>query len=313
VCHLPPGTSKWNKIEHRLFSQVSHAWRGRPLTSYDVIINTVSAVTTRTGLSATAILDKQPYPAGQEVSDQEMKDIEDRCLTRHAFHGEWNYTVLPVPRPAPEPAPGRARPGRVPAAALNHPALTGMDPGDLLTLAAAAEVPAAACREQDRYARRGGPRRKKGRAAGPPPRLDATDLVTAARIRAHLGLPLRVLAPLSGVNFRTLSTALKPVTQALAGLPQPAAAPPPATPPRTTAQLREYAEARGINLEITPPGAAGIAPEATLAAPDTPQTRLILERLHSDRNRGQSERPPGRLSRISGMWLRARERAGRPA
>lgn len=269
VCHFPPGTSKWNKIEHRLFSQVSHAWRGRPLTSYDVIINTISAVTTRTGLSATAVLDRQPYPAGQEVSDQEMKDIEGRCLTRHAFHGGWNYTVLPVPRPAPEPAPGRARPGRVPAAALNHPALTGMDPAALPALAAAAEVPAAAWREQDRYARRGGPRRRKGRATGPPPWLDTTDLVTAARIRQHLGLPLRVLAPLFGVGFQTLSTDLKPVTQALAGLPQPASLPP-ATPLRTAAQLREYAEAHGINLEITPPGAADIAPEATLAAPDTP-------------------------------------------
>jgi hypothetical protein len=256
VCHFPPGTSKWNKIEHRLFSQVSHAWRGRPLTSYDVIINTIGAVTTKTGLSATAVLDRQPYPAGQEVSDQQMKDIEDRWLTRHGFHGRWNYTVLPVPRPVPEPAPGRARPGRVPAAALNHPALTGMDPQDLPALAAAAEVPAAARREQDRYARRGGPRRNKGRTTGPLPRLDTAGLVTAARIRQHLSLPLRVLAPLFGLSQPALSIALKPVTQALAGLPQPAAAPPPATPPRTTAQLREYAEAHGINLEITPPDAA---------------------------------------------------------
>ena len=115
VCHFPPGTSKWNKIEHRLFCQITLAWRGRPLTSYDVIINTIGAVTTRTGLTATAVLDENAYPTGTEISDEQMKDIEDRCLTRHGFHGEWNYTMLPrPPAPAPQPAPARppGRPGR---------------------------------------------------------------------------------------------------------------------------------------------------------------------------------------------------------
>ena len=121
VCHFPPGTSKWNQIEHRLFCQITLAWRGRPLTSYDVIINTIGAVRTRTGLTATAVLDENTYPTGIKISDEQVKDIEDRCLTRHAFHGEWNYALLPVPRPAPapQPAPGRrpgppgpARPGR---------------------------------------------------------------------------------------------------------------------------------------------------------------------------------------------------------
>src|SRR5712691_298391 len=91
VCHFPPGTSKWNKIEHRLFSQISHAWRGRPLTSYQVITDTISAVTTRAGLTVTAALDTTPAPAGVEISDQEIRDIEQRCLDRHQFHGDWNY------------------------------------------------------------------------------------------------------------------------------------------------------------------------------------------------------------------------------
>jgi hypothetical protein len=112
VCHFPPGTSKWDKIGHRLFSQISHAWRGRPLTSYDVIINTISAITTKTGLSVTAVLDSRPYPVGQEVSDEEMRGTEDRLLTRHAFHGDWNCTVLPAPAPARNPD----RPGSCPAA-----------------------------------------------------------------------------------------------------------------------------------------------------------------------------------------------------
>lgn len=103
VCHLPPGASKWNQIGHRLFCQVSLAWRGRSLTSYDVIINTISAITAKTGLTATAVLDQRPYPAGQEITDAEIRDIRDH-LTARAFHGDWNYTVLPVPRPAPDPA-----------------------------------------------------------------------------------------------------------------------------------------------------------------------------------------------------------------
>ncbi|HEV3288724.1 MAG TPA: ISAzo13 family transposase, partial [Streptosporangiaceae bacterium] len=101
VCHFPPGTSKWNKIEHRLFCQITLAWRGRPLTSYDVIISTIGAVTTSTGLTAAAVLDENRYPTGTEISDQQMQDIEDRCLTRHDFHGDWNYTLLATPRPAP--------------------------------------------------------------------------------------------------------------------------------------------------------------------------------------------------------------------
>src|ERR1700722_6793542 len=92
VCHFPPGTSKWNKIEHKLFCQITLGWRGRPLTSYDVIINTIGAVTTGAGLTVTAVLDANPYPTGLKVSDARMRDLEDRALNRHQFHGEWNYT-----------------------------------------------------------------------------------------------------------------------------------------------------------------------------------------------------------------------------
>ena len=76
VCHFPPGTSKWNKIEHKLFCQITLAWRGRPLTSYDVIINTIGAVTTATGLTATAVLDENPYPTGHP--DQRRADERHR-------------------------------------------------------------------------------------------------------------------------------------------------------------------------------------------------------------------------------------------
>ncbi len=93
VCHLPPGTSKWNKIEHRLFSFISQNWRGRPLVSHEVIVNLIAATTTKTGLSVRCRLDTSTYPAGQKVSDEEMATIH---IQRDAFHGEWNYTILPA-------------------------------------------------------------------------------------------------------------------------------------------------------------------------------------------------------------------------
>jgi len=96
VCHLPPGTSKWNKIEHRLFSHISMNWRGRPLTSHDVIVNTIAATTTRTGLVVHAELDTREYPTGIKIPDHQMKTLETSgTLTRHDWHGEWNYTFNP--------------------------------------------------------------------------------------------------------------------------------------------------------------------------------------------------------------------------
>ena len=97
VCHLPPGTSKWNKIEHRLFSHISMNWRGRPLTSHEVIVNTIAATTTTTGLKVHAELDTREYPTGVKIPDQQMRALEDDGrLTRHAWHGEWNYTLNPT-------------------------------------------------------------------------------------------------------------------------------------------------------------------------------------------------------------------------
>jgi hypothetical protein len=95
VCHLPPGTSKWNKIEHRLFSHISMNWRGRPLTSHEVVVNTIAATTTRTGLTVTAELDTGSYPKGIKITDEQMRDVERTTLRRHEFHGEWNYSLAP--------------------------------------------------------------------------------------------------------------------------------------------------------------------------------------------------------------------------
>jgi hypothetical protein len=94
VCHFPPGTSKWNKIEHRLFSFISKNWRGQPLISYEVIINLITATTTNTGLEVHARLDNNTYPDKIEVTDQQLAAVN---LHRDAFHGEWNYTIKPSP------------------------------------------------------------------------------------------------------------------------------------------------------------------------------------------------------------------------
>lgn len=92
VCHYPPGTSKWNKIEHRLFSFVSMNWKGRPLVSYEAVVNLIGNTKTRTGLKVKAMLDKNSYETGQKVSDEEMKELR---LQVHSFHGDWNYTLQP--------------------------------------------------------------------------------------------------------------------------------------------------------------------------------------------------------------------------
>ena len=89
VCHLPPGTSKWNRIEHRLFSHISMNWRGRPLESHEVVVEPIGATTTRAGLEVHAERDEGTYPSGIKVSDEELAAVR---VVPHAFHGEWNYT-----------------------------------------------------------------------------------------------------------------------------------------------------------------------------------------------------------------------------
>ena len=92
VCHLPPGPSKWNKIEHRLFSFISQNWRGKPLVSHQVIVDLISATSTKAGLRVRAQIDSNLYPSGLKVSDKEVAALH---IERDAFHGEWNYKILP--------------------------------------------------------------------------------------------------------------------------------------------------------------------------------------------------------------------------
>jgi transposase len=132
VCHLPPGTSKWNKIEHRLFCHITMNWSGRPLTSHEVVVNLIAATTTRTGLRVHAELDTGTYPTGIRISDAQMAALP---VTRHTFHGDWNYTLHPEntdhnTETAADPTPVTA----TDLETLSHPSLTGMSRHDLKTL-----------------------------------------------------------------------------------------------------------------------------------------------------------------------------------
>ena len=92
VCHFPPGTSKWNKIEHRMFCHITENWRGRPLVSREVVVNLIGNTTTTEGLHIQAQLDEKDYPAGLKVSDQQLAAL---AMERDDFHGEWNYRLKP--------------------------------------------------------------------------------------------------------------------------------------------------------------------------------------------------------------------------
>ena len=255
VCHFPPGTSKWNKIEHRLFSQITVAWRGRPLTSHDVIINTIAATTTSTRLTVTAVLDHDRYPTGTTVSDQQMTDLETRALTRHRFHGEWNYTLLPVPRPAPPPAPP---PAPAPAAAalaavltaLASPELTGLPRADLTALAASLQLPWAAAREQRLHLDRGHPRHGSG-GSPRPFRYTLETMLLAAICHHRHGMPYTHIAALLGAHHTTIIPAARAITTLLSPG-HPALAPGPARI-RTPADLRRYAATAGITIPGPPP------------------------------------------------------------
>jgi hypothetical protein len=262
-CHFPPGTSKWNKIEHRLFCHISRTWRARPLASHQVIIDTIAATTTAAGLTVTAAMDIGSYPLGTAVSDEQMKELEKRVITRHGFHGAWNYTFAPVPRPAapaPAPAPPAAGPG---LQILADPALTGMTRGALDALAAALELPSAAAREQRLHLARGNPRaRTSGPRAG---KLTLTATVTAAIARQRHSMPCRLLGQLLGAGESTISLATGRITPLL--VQQGITITPASTRITSYDDLCRHAAAAGITLPGPPQ--THTTPKSTLQTRDT--------------------------------------------
>ena len=244
VCHFPPGTSKWNKIEHRLFSHITHNWRARPLTSHEVVVNTIAATTTRAGLRVHAELDTDTYPLGVTISDEQMAALP---LHPHAWHGEWNYTLDPhQPPPATPSAPVPPTPtARRDSGGWAAPALTGMSTQDFNTLVEQLTVPYTAYREAELHVRRGGPSWRKP-AGGNPPALTLPEMLLITVLRARFRMPRRVLAELFGVVDNTIAKAerqIKPILDQRKHTTTPTG-----TRFRTLAELTHYAATHGITL-----------------------------------------------------------------
>ena len=243
VLHFPPGTSKWNKIEHRLFCHITRSWRARPLMTAEDAVAGIAATTTSQGLKCTAALDGAAYPEGTEVSGQRMTYLEERILDRQDMHGEWNYTVRPAPRPAPDPAPepDPAPAGPDPALLAGLAALAGLD---LPAVRDAVTVPWHAAREQRLHLARGRPRTRDGMPGGFKLTLDAIITITACHHR--LGMTYQLLGDLLGFDHSSISRPAAWITPLLepCGITRQVRRGRIATP----AQLRDYAAAAGITL-----------------------------------------------------------------
>jgi Rhodopirellula transposase DDE domain len=257
VCHFPPGTSKWNKIEHRLFCHVTRTWRARPLMTREDAVAGIAATVTGQGLKCTAVLDDADYPDGARVSDERMQYLESRVISRSPFRGEWNYAVLPAPRPGPEPEP---EPGTGPSPDLQGlAALAGIP--DLGALLEAVAVPWAAAREQRLHLERGRARRTSG--GGGPRMLPYDAIVTAAACRLRLRMPCRLLGELLGVDQSTVRLAASRAVPLLEahGITRHG------NGPRITtiAELRAHAQATGtpVDLDTTLQAAAKNAERRT--------------------------------------------------
>jgi hypothetical protein len=241
VCHFPPGTSKWNTIEHRLFSHITMNWRGRPLTSHEVVVNTIAATTTRTGLTVHAELDTDAYDTGIQVSDAQMNALP---LDRHPWHGDWNYTLHPtaVEHAMDTEVASTARPDRPDHGWLRHPALTGLTTTEWDTLITRLTALRDLQRQAALHDRRGG--RHIAAGAGGTVVFTLPDRVLATILRRRFRLPGRLAATLLGVCYETVNRAVRE-TGPLLALAGHTPAPTP-TRIRTLADLMAYTADTGI-------------------------------------------------------------------
>jgi hypothetical protein len=219
VCHFPPGTSKWNKIEHRLFSHITMNWRGRPLTSHEVIVNAIASTTTRSGLRVQAELDTRSYPLGVAISKARMKALP---LEPHKARGNWNYTLHPAPLTTAEPPPPGSGPtatvpGRRPVLdLLDDPRLTGMSATELDDVTARLAPAQEAERERRCFQQRGGPRRKAAADHGKP-LFTGRDRILLTLLYLRQVCPQRVLAEMLEVTDRVISPVITETRRLLDG------------------------------------------------------------------------------------------------
>ncbi|MFB7740446.1 ISAzo13 family transposase [Streptomyces sp. NPDC056112] len=219
VCHFPPGTSKWNKIEHRLFSHITHNWRGRSLTSHEVVVKTIAATRTRGGLRVEAVLDTGDYPTGIAISKERFQALP---LERHAVHSTWNYTLNPQDASdaaAPAPVGEAGGPARRRQAMLHRLAderLTGLSSARLEGLATAL-APAQAARAHQRYSeQRGGrARRATGKLRGSKPLFDDAARLLLTLLYQRQVCSLNVLADLLEVTATCIADHVKETREVL--------------------------------------------------------------------------------------------------
>jgi hypothetical protein len=212
VCHFPPGTSKWNKVEHRLFSHITMNWRGRPLSSHEVIVATIAATTTRTGLRVHAQLDTNTYDTGIRISDRQHEALP---VTRHDWHGDWNYTLRPEayqhinadPDPFDQPSPDLAW--------LRHPALTGLPTSQWEALISTLLTLHDRQREANLDKRRGHRPRLTAPGTGRRPILTLADRLLATTLHQRLGLPQTATAALFSVRPETINRHIREIRQLL--------------------------------------------------------------------------------------------------
>jgi hypothetical protein len=213
VCHFPPGTSKWNTIEHRLFSRITMNWRGRPLTSHEVVVASIAATTTGTGLAVHAELDTGSYPTGVQVSDEAIAALP---VSRHRFHGDWNYTLHPAPAAGTAPAQGTGHASLAGGAqhplpgALRDPELTGMTRRQLGGMIRTLTPVLAAQREQTLHTRRGG-RPSQTPGTGAKARLTPAERILVTVLYLRKLATQELLGGLFGVTAMTVSRAIREV------------------------------------------------------------------------------------------------------
>jgi hypothetical protein len=205
VMHFPPGTSKWNKVEHRLFSRITHTLRGRPLISYEVLLQSITNTRTAAGLTVAAVLDENDYPTGRTLARDERTAILRR-VQRDDFHGEWNYSIGPHDPEQPSVAE-REHPKAPPippeaSLLLTHPALTGMSREQFDRLVADLEPCRRILAETEREKRRGVNRRGYNPGFG---FLDHRHRVLAAVLSRRNTITLTLAAKLLGRDRNTLS------------------------------------------------------------------------------------------------------------